>query len=206
MKIRFFILCIILSALVGYLSGCRNPQSCVLITNQTGAGIIAAYNPQSQLPEFKLGYINSIFGLVPTNRAWNDPEIEKVGEGAKDCANVIFETNFTNWFCFWSDQGIYQRVAVGDKAVSQPGAVAMFSKDSLGKIDPALIEALNANKVASQDVNILKKKLITLVKNPNTEKKAIEVLLKRNLTIDKIIDDQTILSTELISIIEEIEK
>lgn len=158
--------------------GCNSPQSCIILSNQTGFGIRASYNPQTQLPEGEIGYINSVFSIIPTNRAFNSDEvqIEKVGGGAKDTANVLFETNFSNWFNFWSDQAIYQRVAVGETAVSQPGVFAIFAKDYDGKIDVELIKALSGLKSETQNVSKLK----SLIAKVYTDKKTvIDEILKQ---------------------------
>jgi hypothetical protein len=95
----------------------------------------------------------------------NQPD-SGIGGGAKDSSNVLFETSFSNFFSFWRDNLIYQRVAVGDSAVCQPGAVAMLAKDSTGKLpDVDVMNALNGIKAPPREVTDLKLKLIEMGKD-----------------------------------------
>ena len=182
---------LIVAGLLVLAVGCQNPQSCVVATGNTGIGVVVSYNPQTQLPDCKLGYVNSAFAMVPTNRAWDKQEIEKVGDGAKDTANVLFETNFSNWFKFWSDQSIYQRLAVGDEAVKQPGAVAMFAKNADGTANKEVVQALAGMIKQSKPVAENK---ATIAKAYTANKDAVIATLKElgytsyDSFIDKVTD------------------
>jgi len=127
------------------LNGCKT-QTCVVAHTGTIIGLEATYLQETQTPYGRLGYVRSELAVVPTNRVSDDNPGAIVGDGAKDSANVLMELSFTNFFSFWNDNGIYQRLAVGDKAVTEPGAVAMFAKNKQGEIDPKAVEALAALK------------------------------------------------------------
>lgn len=173
-------LVLVMMALLGIMaltSGCAS-QTCVVVANQTGIGLVAEYNQQIQSPTGKLGYINSVIGIVPTNRVADDNPESGIGGGAKDSSNVLFETSFSNFFSFWRDNLIYQRVAVGDIAVTQPGAVAMLSKDSTGKLpDADVMNALNGIKAPPKEVTSLKLKLVELGKDEAKRKLILEQLV-----------------------------
>jgi hypothetical protein len=177
-----------------FLVGCSTPQSCILVENTTGIGLVVKENPKTQMYEFWMSYINSVFGLVPTNRGWNK-DVPAYGDGAKDTGNVIFETNFSNWFCFWNSQGIYQRVAIGDDAVKQPGAVAMFARNSSGNISNETIQALTNLSSYSNNRTLLdvKNQLADLCKSDvNNKTLAVNELKKSNMTWDQFMDNSTI--------------
>lgn len=135
-----------LCALVLIEVGCKS-QTCVVTATATGIGLRASYDEKTQMPLGELGYIHTAVAIVPTNRqADGEPINPNSAGGAQDTADVINEISFNNFFSFWNENGIYERVAVGKNACSQPGAVALFAKDSSGKVDPRVIEALNAVK------------------------------------------------------------
>jgi hypothetical protein len=127
-----------------------------------------------------------------------------VGEGAKDTGNVLIETSFTNWFKFWSDQSIYQRVAVGDTAVVQPGAVAMFAKNADGSVSVEAVRALAGLQTYSSNKDLLtaKNELIALYNNPAKKDKVVIELKKLNLTWDQFIDSTTVTVAQIKAIIE----
>jgi len=52
------------------------------------------------------------------------------------------ELRYSGIFSWSESTGIYQRLAVGKEAVSQPGAAAMFLKDSTGKVDEKAAQVL----------------------------------------------------------------
>ena len=179
---------LIVSMLV--ITGCSTPQSCIVATNNTGIGIVVSYNPQSQMPDGKLGYVNSAFTIVPTNRAWSK-DVPASGDGANDTGNVLLETSFTNWFCFWKSQNIYQRVAVGNIAVVQPGAVALMAKNNDGTINVDAVKALAGMPTYNKATLVAKSDLINKYVKMTPEQKAqvIDALNKINISWDKFIDD-----------------
>lgn len=159
------VLCILMA--LG-LASCAN-QTCVLVSSTTGIGLDIDYNPQTQMPHAKLGYIRNELVLAPTNRAAKGyPETGRE-EGAPDVPNIIVEFNFANFFTFWGDSGIYQRIAIGDEAVTQPGAAVMFAKDPAGKLDDKAVEAITALsgvKSVGPRISARKLKIVTLGKDP----------------------------------------
>ena len=188
-----------------FVIGCSTPQSCIVATNNTGIGIVASYNPQTQMPDAKLGYVNSAFTIVPTNRAWSK-DVAVSGEGAKDTGNVLIETSFTNWFKFWSDQSIYQRVAVGNDAVKQPGAVAMFAKSADGSVNVEAVKALAGLQTYTSNPALLtaKNALIALynLATPEQKAKVVAALQKISLTWDQFIDSTTVTVPQVQAVID----
>lgn len=184
-------------------AGCKT-QTCVVVNTETAIGIVAVYQPELNLPTGKLGFARSETVLVPTNRI-SDTTSNKalglagvIGQGARDCANVITEINFVNFFAFWRSNGIYQRIAVGEVAVSQPGASMMFAKDEAGQISQAAADAIKSlssgsgstAETAVQDERVsLKTQLIKLCQNEAVKTAVIEYLKTKNITWDSFIDD-----------------
>lgn len=126
------------------LSGCAaTNKHYVVASTGTVLGIEIAQNPASQMYQAKLGYGRSELAIVPSNRSTGTGDTVS-GNGAKDTTDVVMELHYNNIFNF-SSSGIYQRLAVGSVAVTQPGASLMFSKDKNGAIDPQVAAALSRN-------------------------------------------------------------
>lgn len=111
-------------------TGCRSTRHAVIAATGTTIGVEFAQAPGDGAPEAKLGYHRGELAIVPTNRsAAEDPNSH--GGGAKDVTDVIMELRYQDIF---SDKaGIYQRLAVGSKAVVQPGAAFMFARGADGE-------------------------------------------------------------------------
>ena len=121
-----------------FLGACTTKHGVIAHTG-TVVGLDLSEDPASGLYHVKFGYARSELAYVPSNRssgATNDPTF---GGGAKDVASVIMELKMQNIF---SGGGIYQRLAVGDAAVTQPGAVFMFAKDADGTLPSASAAAV----------------------------------------------------------------
>jgi hypothetical protein len=111
------------------LSGCAPNKTAVIAATGTTIGVELSQSQTTQAPMGVLGYKRAEFAYVPTN-------VESThGGGARDSANVLMELRYKGIFSFQSDSGIYQRLAVGDIAVAQPGAQIMFAKDDGGTVD-----------------------------------------------------------------------
>lgn len=136
MKLHILLLAAILA-----LTGCRSPQHSILAASGTAIGLEVAENPASQLYHAKLGYVRSELAVVPSNRTSTDYGTS-TGNGAKDTGNVVMELHYGNIFSLKSSS-IYQRLAVGDIAVAQPGAAYMFAKSTDGTLDPATARAVS---------------------------------------------------------------
>lgn len=205
----FILLTIVMSALFG----CK-AQTCVVANTDTLIGIEAIYQPDLNLPVAKLGYARHEMVIVPTNRVSDDNPTGIQGQGARDSANVITEFNFTNFFSFWRSNGIYQRIAVGDIAVTQPGASMMFAKDETGQISAAAAEAIKSlsAKSDSSDTSLpektkLKTQLLKLCKDEAVKAKVLAFLKEKGSTWDDFIDDRIQIAVEEIKkLIEEITK
>jgi len=105
-----------------------------------------AQNPANQLPQAKLGYQRAELAVIPTNRS-ADIEAGSAGNGAADHANVLMEIKYAGIFDLGQASGIYQRLAVGEEAVKQPGAAFMFARDSTGYVSEAAAASIeNATK------------------------------------------------------------
>ena len=113
-----------ISAFIGLVllavAGCAAQHPAIIVTTSTGLGVTIAENPATQLYEGKIGFVRNEFGYIPINPT-----------NANQVANVMMELRYNNLF---AGGGIYQRLAVGDIAVAQPGASLMFAKDSTGNL------------------------------------------------------------------------
>jgi hypothetical protein len=119
-------------------SGCAGRHAVVAMSSTT-IGVVVHQNEKQQTPEMKVGYNREEFAYVPTNRSGEDNATtnNSLGGGAKDTGNVIMEIRGGgNVGLSAVGQGeIYQRLAVGDIAVAQPGAAFMVAKDANGNLD-----------------------------------------------------------------------
>lgn len=140
--------------------GCSTTSTSVIAATGTTIGVELSQNQTTQTPTAVLGYKRAELAYVPTNRgtagkttttqdAKGNPVVVQEsglsthGDGAKDSANVLMELNYRGIFTNDSKSGIYQRLAVGDKAVSGPGASVMFAKNIDGTLDDNAAAAVN---------------------------------------------------------------
>lgn len=106
--------------------GCGTVQNSYVISGTgTVIGLQVAENPVTQMYSAKFGYARSEMALVPTNGP-----------------AVIMELRYSGIFS--RSGGIYQRLAVGNAAIVQPGAAYMFAKDTDGNISSSVIQAITA--------------------------------------------------------------
>ncbi len=133
------------------LAGCSTSHS-VIVSTGTVLGVAVSENPGTGMYEARFGYARTEFAYVPSNRARTTNEVN-AGRGAKDVANVLMEVRMENIF---KGGLVYQRLAVGDDAVKQPGAALLFAKAPDGTLDPSVLGAVrsvpevNASAVAAQ--------------------------------------------------------
>ena len=124
MRTPFLLLCLVL------LCSCGTVQNSYVITGTgTIIGLQVAENPVTQMYSAKFGYARSEMALVPTNGP-----------------AVIMELRYSGIFS--RSGGIYQRLAVGNAAVMQPGAAFMFAKDADGNISSNAVQAITARMQA----------------------------------------------------------
>lgn len=108
------------------LCGCGAIKNGYVVSGtSTVLGVQIAENPATQLYEAKFGYARAEVALVPTNGP-----------------AVIMELRYSGIFS--RSGGIYQRLAVGNAAVMQPGATLMFAKDVDGNISSNAVQAITA--------------------------------------------------------------
>jgi hypothetical protein len=132
------------------LTGCATNNK-VLVATGTVIGVEIAENPATGLYQAKLGYNRGEIAIVPTTNGYTP--------------DVLVELQYAGLFS--RNGGIYQRLAVGPTAVAQPGAMAMFLKDSKGSINSNTVEVLksfNNITVLSPDVRDRKLKLAVAYK------------------------------------------
>lgn len=123
---RTFICTLIAAA---FLSGCAT-NSTVLVSTGTVIGVELAQNPTTGMYQAKLGYNRAEIALVPSTNKYTP--------------DVITELKYSGIFSTGADSGIYQRMAVGSTAVTQPGAMAMFMKDGTGNISSNTAAAIKS--------------------------------------------------------------
>jgi hypothetical protein len=124
------------------LSGCSARHE-VLAVTETNLGVDVGQTPSSQAPHAKFGYQRVEVAVVPTNRSAGE-EAGTVPEGAASNADVIMELRYSGIFSTGADSGLYQRLAVGKEAVQQPGATALFIRNSSGNVDKNAAAAVQA--------------------------------------------------------------
>lgn len=124
--------------------GCTSLKNSVFTATGTYLGIQIAENPVTDLYEAKLGYGRAEVAFVPGNT--NNPQA---------LPDVVLEFRMNNSF-FRGNNFVYQRLAVGSNAVSQPGAALMFSKDANGNMSTNAIQAVG-NKLSVPSVPALPK-------------------------------------------------
>ncbi|MGC4095956.1 MAG: hypothetical protein QM706_02480 [Nitrospira sp.] len=136
----FFILGICLSSQ----ESCSSYNHQVIAATGTSIGVEVSQNPATQVPQGKLGYQRTELAIVPTNRAAEKTATSgnSMGDGASDHGEVIMELRYGGIFDMGKSSGIYQRLAVGKIAVTQPGASFMFAKDDEGELKGNTAEAV----------------------------------------------------------------
>jgi hypothetical protein len=132
-------------------AACASPNNNHYVIASTGTviGVEVSQNPANQTPQAKLGYDRAELALVPTSRppcvANNDAGTVTCGEikgVVKHVPDVLMELRYGGIFDLGASSGIYQRLAVGQTAVAQPGAALLFAKNSDGTIEPATAESV----------------------------------------------------------------
>jgi len=139
------------AALVLAAGGCATRTHYVVAATGTVIGVEIDQNPATQTPQAKLGYNRGELAIVPTDRQVcsvpkDSTEVRCVPEGgtAEAVPDVLMELKYAGIFDLGQASGIYQRLAVGNTAVRQPGASLMFARNATGDLDPAVAGALAA--------------------------------------------------------------
>jgi hypothetical protein len=148
---------------ISFLSHCSATPNSVIASTGTTIGVELSENPSSQSISGVLGYKRAELAYVPTNKSSakktttstdaqgkvttiDEDGSPSVKNGASDSANVLMELKYKSIFSF-KNGGIYQRLAVGNLAVQQPGAALMFAKNDNGTIDPSTAKYMAAAEV-----------------------------------------------------------
>ena len=164
------------------LTGCLANKENVLAVTTTVIGVQIHQKDADKTPELKVGYARSEFAFVPTDKGTNG--------SAADSAEVLMEINANGNFALGTayQGGIYQRLAVGKTAVSQPGAAFMMAKDRNGTLTPAAAEAvqLSITQAAAETITTQNTQAETLAKatddgNGKVKPEALDKLVKGTL-------------------------
>lgn len=144
--------------------GCKSARNSVIAATGTLIGVELAQNPASQMYQAKLGYGRSEVAIVPTGKT-------DTGGTAKDSADVLMELRYGSVFSL-TEASIYQRLAVGSTAVTQPGATLMFAKSKYGTLDATTIDAItrNVQAIPAPDPGVSK----TLLRQSQGYKKSLD--------------------------------
>ncbi|GAB6142149.1 hypothetical protein JCM14076_28780 [Methylosoma difficile] len=158
-KIGFISLAVAVTQL---LSGCGANKDNVLAVTGTVIGVQIHEKDTDKTPELKVGYARSEVAYVPTDKSSKDAP----HDGADKTAEVLMEINAQgNVALGTAYQGaVYQRLAVGKKAVSQPGAAFMMAKNSEGELK---------DQTASKISNAIVQSAAEVVTNENEEAKIL---------------------------------
>lgn len=174
----------------GIICGCAENRHAVVAITGTNIGLEISENPVTQMPQGKLGYQRSEISIVPSNRSGDiDPAGTNTthifGNGAVDVADVLMELRFANIFSS-AEGGVYQRLAVGETAVSQSGAAFMFARDQEGNIDPKTAEAIKSiESIGPVDIETLhfQTKVTNYIrKNPDKRGEIEKIMQEKGLT------------------------
>jgi hypothetical protein len=139
-------------------AGCAEQGYSVVATTATSIGLEIGQAPATQAPQFVLGYKRAEYAFVPTNRPSNaKTQTGNDGvNGADRSADVLMELRYGGGAGTQVDTSIYQRVAVGRTAVSQPGAALLFAKGSDGEISVQAARAAAAFAAAAGAADVVR--------------------------------------------------
>jgi hypothetical protein len=161
-KLNFFLAALSAGAAL-FMAGCAADKENVLAVTGTVIGVQIHQKDTDKTPELKVGYARTEFAYVPTDKR-SDTNASS-GSAAKS-ANVLMEINANGNVGLGTayQGGIYQRLAVGEIAVSQPGAAVMMAKNQDGQIDPSAAVAVanatkNINNIPTQSTVITDRKM-----------------------------------------------
>lgn len=172
--IQFAIIALVSSVI----TGCVHLKDNVIAGTGTVLGFEVSQNPATQLYQAKLGYSRAEIAFVPTDR--NSTNSTKGAEGSPD---VIMEIRYHG---VMSNGGLYQRMAVGKNAVTQPGAAYMFAKNADGTLDPGVAAAITKSvqevPTADAGVNAEKAPLASAYTQSNNKEAWDQVAVKNGYT------------------------
>jgi hypothetical protein len=174
---------VLVSGLTGTgLSGCLEKQGySVLASTGTVIGVEVSQNPATQTPQAKLGYNRAELAFVPTNRS-GGKQATGLKNGAEDTGEVLMELRYGGIFDLGGSSGIYQRLAVGKTAVTQPGAAFMFAKDEDGtlnaKVAENIAQAINPKALSEEHLTAVESLCQKVSLNNKTDKAKLKKFFK----------------------------
>jgi hypothetical protein len=172
------------------LAACAQQGYTVIAASNTTIGVGISQSPTNGSVDATLGYKRQEIAFVPTNRLTRDDQTGAGGEhaqGAKDTGNVIMEIRHSGIFSMGENSGIYQRLAVGDVAVREPGASMLFAKGHDGALDAQTKQAIvNLASVPSETAVSIKAKSDFYAKYSDCDKKNNQACIDK---MKKILDD-----------------
>ena len=118
---------ILVGLVLAGITGCETTRYRVIASTGTNIGVEISQNPATQVPQAKLGYQRAELALVG--------DVAGESGGTNEVADVLMEMRYRGIFSWGENSGIYQRLAVGKTAVSQPGAALMFARADDGSLD-----------------------------------------------------------------------
>lgn len=155
MKMEKLKLLVISACFLCFLTGCKSTD--VIAATGTTIGLEIGMS-DSNKPIGVLGYKRAELAIVPTNKMVSSTgETSFYKDGAKDVADVLMELRYgpkTSDANGVAAVGIYQRLAVGKNAVSQPGAILLAAKDSKGDINTQAVQAVMAGGAPQQGLAV----------------------------------------------------
>lgn len=137
------------ASVVLMLSGCSSNKENVLAITSTVIGVQIHQKDADKTPEMKVGYARAEFAYVPTDKR---SDTNSSNGSAANSAEVLMEINASGnvGLGVAYQGGVYQRLAVGKTAVSQPGAALMMAKDQNGNIGTnAAVAVANATRAVN---------------------------------------------------------
>lgn len=149
-----------------FLQGCGAKRHSVLAATGTTIGVEISQNPATQTPQGKLGYNRAELAFVPTGL-----DAEQGGNTA-ETADVVMELHYPGIFDMGPSSGIYQRLAVGNTAVQQPGAALLFARNTSGDVTAeakAALAAVTTITETSQEIRASKASMARAYNRANAQ-------------------------------------
>lgn len=131
------------------LTACAKQGYSVITATGTTIGLSIGQDLKGTGAESVFGYKRAEFAFVPTNRSGAE-EAGGFNQGARDSANVLMEFQYKRGK--GQDGGIYQRLAIGDLAVTQTAAAVLFVRGSDGEVSKEELDALKELEAARANI------------------------------------------------------
>lgn len=129
------------------LGGCGTTPDAIVTSTGTVIGIEGSQSPTNSSPAATIGYKRAEFAYVPIKlrECTKEGGEESCDERAFETPNVLMELYFKTLL----QSQLYQRLAIGEKAVAQDGAAIIFAKNADGTISTQAVAI-----AASNDANL----------------------------------------------------